>query len=1039
MQPQQTIALGSTRHDIVFLALSNAYFEQLENSEKTRELVPLLKELRGEIWPKDLPNNYDYRDRIDKRQKAYQGILNRLDSEHPRRFQDFIIEVTKLAHLYEMGGMLARGNFFAEDISAGKQIPHGAGDFILNECKGITIAETVARLNRPILEETFTSHPTNNNTLETMNALRKIAIAATALHKDDNSENAIAFQESIARLAKAKLVPEKNHSVNGETREMLNFLENVYHDLDGTYRHFDRALEQKAELERKAGNGSGIYNPLDLQLQIRFNSWGSSGDKDGNPNVNADTTLEAAYTHTARMSKLLAHDLQKIGNRELDEWQRKLADNTAKLNEIRHEIEYKYRKKEVPLPQAVFDDYSVRLSDLIYDKAALEKAAVHAYASMPGDNEKKHELLMFIRRNRIFGPHMGKLEYRETSEEFSKIMPLLLKHLEQPLEKPYGQMTDKERETLLTKILQTPGKARSLMNAARPEIEREGFGYNFENEPYKKREAIAYHTIKRLELARDHPTLVSNHVLAECEGVSNKLELQLLMEALPNAQGQKPTLGIIPLYEKPETMRRIYEIESDSYANPAYKRHLQEFAAAHPEETINGEPTQQYMIAHSDNFKRGGSSAAGDIDKAHRDARAAGEKAGVHSFPYEGKSESDVSRGGVRSSTALASQFGLCAMNKGTEQGLDMHNNYGTPHSTERKLTRNIAHAAKHYDDPLPKTDLRQDPYSFLAIGALQKTLDDYRENIFRPESIGVILANTGFGQREMGGGNTGTRKQRDPKKIFVEIPVPHAFDYKDKMQFGKVVGATEMWVADPENIRTISFTEGLSHAGVYPTWLGTRTIQESIKGMAAETLEVLKEKKELTPAEVKLQGHLEHTLKRGHITPALVRAIYTYSPTMRSKIDYMAFGIAMSNLETMGELNPKLNNLRVMEALHEEYREAGKLVLSAMNGHNPAVRNSRHATNAVRQEVTSMLRHLEPTIIAKRNTMEFGNFAKRHWLDTHKGQEPPDSLVRDLHCLMDTGFGRFLKGDDQHYAQEELGNLLPGQIPANGLTARGR
>lgn len=1118
-------SLGSQNQKDIAGWLAYEFLNRIKEDSQSpyNHLVPILTEALDEVWPDTTIDKGSIWSNVKERHGKFKHLLAGLQTDEDRIL--FMEMFAKLGHIHEISALLARQNFFAtkDEIRDRRPVKAGNTDEQSTEYyidhNFSSVQEAVEQLNKPVFEATFTAHPTNNNTLTLTNAVRALGKASTTLVERESAERPngrqgiisheealmtadATFKKAMADFIAAPLVPinEKGEDINltvrDETEQMLTSMHNIYEDLGEVYRYFDHTLYDKAAKTNTS------YDPLSLKLGIRLRSWGSSGDKDGNKNVNADTTLEAAYMHTIAAVSSYSEDMQKLNIPELQGWEAILKKLQAKLILTQDNIAH-YRERKLPLPEATFDEYSATLAQLTPDIKALQIVVENVYRDMQPTNkeqaQKKDDLLLFVRRMHTFGPHMGKLEYRETSEEFGRIIGLidpeykklidenkvLLEKLDEHKQRiskgEVGTLTEEEIDSLharrneiegersrrMTALLQS-GHAYEMLGKIRGHIVAEGQGHNFDagGNPYAKDEAIAYHTIKRLELIRENPGLACNHVLAECQGLSNKLELQFLMEAL-STPAKKLTMGIIPLYEDPDVMQKIKQIEKKSYSNPEYRRHLQEVAVTHPEEAMNGEPTQQIQLAHSDNRRRGGPSAAvGFIDQGHRDARSAGAEAEppVHVRFYEGGSLSDAFRNGVRAVSAMVNEFGLAQYTKQTFQGIDLYNYFSLPHSTHRLFSRGITHGAKHYDDPVPNIDIDNDPINYLAVKTLQGTLGDYETNVFQTDRIGIILAGTGFGgNQELAGGNVGSRGQRDTSKIFADISAPtvepsHRFAIMPHtVQLG---GFIRVKAVNPDKIRTINFSEILAQAGVNPTWLGTRTIEENVQKYVDETLQRLETKQgHLTPNEKQLQILLRDEKEKdnkGRPSAKLMHFLYSHSAAFKEVIDRMAFGICMSNLDALDALYPQLAATEEMGRLKQEYVKAGQTVLDAMSGghhsidhHMSRIFNSEMAehdipdseVNKVRAAVahSEAMQRLELTFMRKRNYLEFLNFFKADWKEKHPEEiNAPTHLVRITHDAMDTAlYGRIPLADDPRYA--DLQSSLPRgrrgymALPAHG------
>lgn len=186
------------------------------------------------------------------------------------------------------------------------------------------------------------------------------------------------------------------------------------------------------------------------------------------------------------MAELLSKDLEAmvttLGKKHpsilresgLEALQVGLAKSAKQLLDTRQAIWDEFRQHKKGIPTDRFNTLSEQLTALTPDTEALTKAAEQCYRALPTKhrvkedpkNDIRHDLLMFIRKAKTFGPHMGKIEYRETSEEMTKIVDLVLsKSTELPDGRSYNDLSEKDKVNLLTHLLQS-GKAKIAKHSA---------------------------------------------------------------------------------------------------------------------------------------------------------------------------------------------------------------------------------------------------------------------------------------------------------------------------------------------------------------------------------------------------------------------------------------------------------------------------------------------------------------------------------------------------------------------------------------------
>lgn len=885
----------------------------------------------------------------------------------------------RLGHMYEIAGHIARENFFLgrdkqldkifkanEQLPPGQEkriptkdemTPGGIHEMLFDEKKPFfnkTVSEMVAILSRPVSEYVFTQHPTNTNTLTSMKLQREIAKDVDDLVAGRGSMAKL--QQHIAAFAKGDIVQEKNFTAKDETDIVINFLSNAYHDIDRLYEVVERGLT------RKFGKGYDDAQRTALDLKLKFGSWGSAGDKDGNNNIKSENTLEAIVLHKKQAAELLAEDLGKMKDLPagLADWRARLENAAVGYGNVLGRLE-RVRKEgnDIALSKEEFGQISQQVRDIGANlgKQGDLQAQVEDAFNHPTDNAQKNALLSFNRKLKVFGLNLGKIEYRETAEEYERALATLLRqekvrdfgfaqdaaafsasveHIrqEKKLAGDLGKEVDagliareeKNMQAALASIMEHPDAQKGLaeltanfMRSAKGEYLR---SYT---DKVSGDDAITYHTLKRMELARDFDDMITHNVLAECKGTHNLLEALALQVAATDNTGKRARLHVVPLFEEADTMASIPRVLEDGLNNKPYYEHLLELKAREGTADI----TQQIQIAHSDNARRAGAIASrGIIHEGHHAARNAQEaynfsvekynakhpndpKSKLNLQFFEGGSLSDSYRNGVRAATAMIRDFDLGAFAKFTYQGGDLLNYFNQPTSMERLTLRGIVQQAELLENG--KQNGIDHVQEEKVIAGLSKLQREYDTIVYEAPGnpIGRLLYELGY-RDHIGAGNSGTRggaRKDDPKE-------------------------KELRAIDASAIRTIGFSETLQHEHIHPTFMGAGKIRASIEDSLGK----------------KLSAGEWHKL-------------YRESPSFKDAIDKLAYSIINSDLQKAGrkiyektrtdpvlqqpkwrEANAALRDF-VARALPGQYVDAGKMVYEAMTGNDfiDPVKNPGH------------------------------------------------------------------------------------------------
>lgn len=917
--------------------LGHALIERMEKSGRYRALVPLGHEMVDALWPANGGG--------DDAMRALQAKMDAIsDHETQLRAEEML---ARLGHMHQLAGIALRDFELAHTTT-----PKTAEAFLNGFGTGrpyTAAADAVAALNRPRIEFTFTAHPTNTNSESGMTAQRELG---RALHELQRNPDIRAVGAALDHYIEAPLLPEREgmapgFTVGDETSVMLTYLNNLYLDLDDVYASYDRALSSHKFRD--------TYHPEQLKLNLGLHSWGSSADKDGNGKVNADTTLYALAAHHQQILQRYHEALEKLPG--FDDWKGRIDAARRVTSTALKEIEDHLKNGKGYLSEEEFDALSHQMQRVI---APLDAKQFEADLQAAYQQSKQPETLSLLRHVHTFGFSFGTLEYRETAEEFTRIMKALIPG--------YEKMDEKARCQALIERIENPSEQHDFFMAW------EKLSGGCEGKPYSKEDVapIAYQTRKRLQLARDFPHAIDNHVLAECQDRSNLLELLLLQHATEE-NGHHATLGIVPLFEDSDTLEKSPTILSEALNTPIYRQHLNEVAALH-----GGKPAQQIQLAHSDNARRNGLPAArGLIYQAHTQLRNSMDVYNnQHSDHvalqfYEGGSLSDSYRGGTRAISAAINEYGLHEFSKMTVQGGDLLNYFNLPHSTYRLLMRNFTHNAARLDRVDPNESAVARPgiargYVHCIMDALIATKDEYKDKLFHAPIINRFLESVGFAE-ESKAGNIGSRA------------------------VARANGSKEV---DVTNVRTIAFSEGFQHAGLNPSWLGSLELPALLKTNGIETE-----------------------------SPAALKHFYDKVPFYKDTIDRMLFGLVRTD---MSYLEERSGNHELMGRFRQEYEAAFKLCMETYTGKKLEHFTEGRALTPAEQHamlIKEVYPHVADVFADQDRYTDLVRHVKRHWLKDDNGLEgtaAQDNFVQrtTLHNATDTIIhGRLPLIDDPTYA----------------------
>ncbi len=997
--------LHSTNQRDLAVTLSNLMIDQ-EPDEWVRGK---LRTVRDIVWDNEnygslaapLPDSYE----VDKKRRQsnmmrIHGIMQEAPDDATRK--KLADAYAHLGHLYEIAGHAARENFFLDRevklkafTATGEHgtperdilVPGGMHDMLYHgeAFKGetVTVDDAIARLNAPVSEYIFTQHPTNTNTLKSMELQRDIAMHIDELVRTDlgfqtsptgNIELDLqALKDKIKEFADEKLVSDDNFTVYDETNIVISHLRNSYQDLDLLYEATERGLQ------RRFPDTYNEQKRRDLDLKLRFGSWGSAGDKDGNAKIKSENTLEAIALHKHEAAHLLADDLDKIGAlpEALANWKHRLKNAETAYQRVIDAIELKRRGgDDIPLTKADFKQYSRDIQNASRDLGERDQflAAIDtAIDGAQGDNQKD-ALLSLKRKARVFGFNLGKIEYRETAEEYERALAFLLARPEvtvssfsaeaaeyvaayKLIEAERTAVKNKEKKDVDEEIIAAAEKRISAVlptimdDAANHAVLTEAAKNFMESaDPTTLRKysdaetgdaAVVYHTLRRMELARDFAavdgkdSMITHNVLAECKGTQNLLQaLAMQIAAGSDANGNRSLMHIVPLFEEADTMEKIQGVIEGGLDSKPYHKHLEALQERDKTPTI----VQQVQIAHSDNARRAGAIASrGIIHEGHRAAHAAETKYNeTHADKpvtvelFEGGSLSDSYRNGVRAATEMIKDFGLGKQFKATFQGGDLLNYFNNPTSIKRLTLRNLVEQATL----LATTEHPNGTHSALekvVVSSISDLQHQYDVNYYNHPAnpLGIVLHALDY-RAQNAAGSAGTRLNRS-----ADLP-------KDEATTG----------VDPRNMRTISFSECLQHGNIHPSCLGTSLLVDTLRQKFAASEEA---RRELHDAFNQFRQENPGIIPEGavsldnlgQLTAAGLKYLYRDgSPTFKDAIDKMAYSLVNTRVDAftqkleeyqqkiMREESARDETLdKAFHAILHEYDDAARLVYRTLSG----------------------------------------------------------------------------------------------------------
>jgi phosphoenolpyruvate carboxylase len=450
-----------------------------------------------------------------------------------------------------------------------------------------TVGEALAR---SMVSPVLTAHPTEVQRKSLLDAERSIAqllLARESLRGEgERRQNEVLLRARIAQLWQTRLLRYARLSVLDEIENALGFYQTTF------LREIPRLY---AELEAYLGGAR-------VATFFRMGSW-IGGDRDGNPNVNAQTLTHALrrqgetalrYYLTEihelggelSISYLLVgrtEQLQALADRSGDEnphredelYRRALIGVYARLAASLHKLTGGEALRHALAPGEPYHDASELQADLAIIEDSLR--ANHGAALIPA------RLAPLRRAVDVFGFHLATVDLRQSSDRHEETLAELLAVAR--VVDDYAKLDEAQKQALLLNILRDPRPLRvpSVRYSERTEEEIEIFEAARDLRESFGEQAIRHYIISHTETVSD---------LLEALALQKECGMMRGVLGDPNASAQ---LLVVPLFETIEDLRNAEAIMRAFYTLPGVADLVRASGAQ-----------QEIMLGYSDSNKDGG-------------------------------------------------------------------------------------------------------------------------------------------------------------------------------------------------------------------------------------------------------------------------------------------------------------------------------------------------------------------------------------------------------------------------------------------------
>lgn len=616
-------------------------------------------------------------------------LLNRLSPEHANTVVRAFSYFSHLANIAEDHHTIRTQR--AREL-AGAPLGAGSAEHALERLQAARVprARLAAFFERALVVPVLTAHPTEvqrKSILDTEREIERLlaerGLPLTARERDANTE---LIRAGVTTLWQTRMLRDARLTVADEIENVLSYyrltflreLPHLYADLE------DRLDDFKAA--PKEHRGGRLRLPAFLQM----GSW-IGGDRDGNPNVDAQTLrlaldrqsgtalhhyLEEVHLLGSELSvsavlaaaspalfDLAARSPDRSPHREGEPYRRALVGVYSRLAASARALGHApAQRREIGSvePYAAPQDFAADLDVVI------ESLAAHGGAPLI-----RPRLRGLRRAVDVFGFHLASLDLRQSSDVHERTLTELLRAA--GVCRDYGALAEAARVTLLTAELSQPRLLHSPYLTYSDETRRE----------------LEVLVAAREARARYGSAAVRNAIISHTETLSDLLELVVLLKeaglARPARAGRaaEVELQVIPLFETIGDLRHAPGIMQSALA-------LKGLVRLYPP---GDQAAQEIMLGYSDSNKDGGFlSSNWELYKAEVALVELFRQAGVPLRLFHGRGGTVGRGGGPTYEAILAQPPGTVAGQiRVTEQGEIIANKFSSPQTGRRNLETLVA------------------------------------------------------------------------------------------------------------------------------------------------------------------------------------------------------------------------------------------------------------------------------------------------------------------------------------------------------------
>jgi phosphoenolpyruvate carboxylase len=478
-----------------------------------------------------------------------------------------------------------------DELARKGTLPEGSLAVTLDRlaAKDVRAADVAETLRHAYISPVLTAHPTEVQRKSLLDAER--AIAELVAERDtlalprELARNEAALRARVTQLWQTRMLRYAKLTVADEIENALSYYRSTFlTQIPQLYADIEDALPGH-----------------EIASFFRMGNW-IGGDRDGNPNVTAETLYMALARQSETALRHYLVEVHELGAElsqstllvKITPEMQALADASPDTNEHRSDEPYRraltgiYARlagtlrtltgtealRHAVAPTTPYADAGEFLADLRTIEDSLSRHHGRALIAQ--------RLAPLIRAVQVFGFHLATVDLRQSSDRHEAVVAELLKVAR--LENDYSALDEADRRTLLL----------DLLNDARP-LRVKGHAYSDH-----ARSELAIFDLALVQLARYGRQAIRHYIISHTEDVSDLLEVLLLQKEAGLMRGTLDDgavadLIVVPLFETIGDLRNAAPIMRAWYALPGVLDMI-----------VRSGAEQDVMLGYSDSNKDGG-------------------------------------------------------------------------------------------------------------------------------------------------------------------------------------------------------------------------------------------------------------------------------------------------------------------------------------------------------------------------------------------------------------------------------------------------